>query len=130
MAYKWSKRKPKAKSAIIIFETDKNDIFGNRKGMKFNNPNEEWRKIVRFFTFGKELAEVDNDHDKATELEELDYIFGPIADRNVPRSFDQNWIPQTFSPPKYQLCINNRDIAKQFFNSGHNVKQVILFCDN
>ena len=130
MAYKWSNRKAKAKRAMIVFETDQNNIFDKRKGMKFNGPNGEWQKLVRFFRFGKELSEVDNDHDKATKLEELDYIFGPIADRNLHFPLNQDWIPQTFSPPKYQLCISNRDIAKEFFNSGHNVKQVIFFCDN
>ena len=128
MAYEWSNRRPKATRAVIIFEMDTNNIFNNKVGKEFNEPDEDWRKLVRFFRFGKDIAEVNRDYDKAEELEELDFIFGPIADRKI--RLDKTWRPEPFVDPlKFQLCICNRNTAKAFFNNGKNVKEVIFFCD-
>ena len=105
----------------------KNDVFKDKKNLIFDKPSKEWAQVIHYYRHKKNLASLGSDMKKAKEksdkLNELDYIFGPIADGNVmssnPNPLGKDW----------QLCLKNKAMADAFYNDGKNVHLTIFFCD-
>ena len=136
MAHKWSDRRKKPQTAVIVFkmcgDTHSGDtnIFSTRNGTNFQDVTDDWKKVIRFFRFKKNLKMVDG-LSESKELKSLDYIFGPIADGGIrpPLQPNRNWNPKAFKPIKYQLCLQTQAMADDFYNDGKNVEKVIFFYD-
>ena len=136
MAHKWSDRRKKPQTAVIVFkmcgDTQPGDtnIFSKRNGKSFQAVSDDWKKVIRFFRFKKNLKMVDG-LSESKQLKSLDYIFGPIADGKIrpPLQPNRNWNPKAFKPIKYQLCLQTQAMADAFYNDGKNVEKVIFFYD-
>ena len=128
MAHKWSDRKKKSQTAVIVFRIyGDTELFSSRKGKKFDHDSDEWKKVIKFFRFKKNIQLV-NGASESRKLKRLDYIFGPIADGGI-QPGNPKWKPVAFKPMKYQLCLQTQAMADDFYNDGKNVEKAIFFCD-
>ena len=136
MAHKWSDRRKKAQTAVIVFkmcgDTHSGDtnIFSTRNGTNFQDVSDDWKKVIRFFRDKTNIKWVDG-FSESNRLTSLDHIFGPIAGFHIhpPTHPNTNWNPKAFKPIKYQLCLQTQTMADAFYNDGKNVEQVIFFDD-
>ena len=111
---------------MIVFKIfgDAN-IFSSKNGQRFDNDSDEWKKVINFYRFGKDVEMVGGTSE-AEELESRDYIFGPIADSKF-RSNSPPSEPKAFKNMKYQLCLKTKTMAHAFYNYGRNVYKTIFF---
>ena len=104
--------------AILIFKITNNEtVFHKKSGKEFREASEEWKRVVKFFKFKKDVSKVDNiSNAEARELKKLDYIFGPLRFDGIDRTSG----PTAWNPSKYQLCLKTSSMAEVFYNQGHN----------
>ena len=131
MAHKWSDRRNKPQTAVIVFMLiGGDDIFFGKDGLQFNEDSDQWSTVIRYFRNKMNAKSANIPLPEAKTLKRKDYIFGPIADDNmrpVPKS--HKWKPRAFKPLKYQLCLQTQEMADAFYNDRKNVHKVIFFRD-
>ena len=129
MAHKWPKAHKQEASAVIVFEVPNgkisnlcgrthDGIFTSGEGKEFLDDNDEWKKLVTYFRRGPEGYT----EEQTTTYDDLKYVFGPIVIQ--PRTL------RAMTPHKFQLCINDKGLAKRFFDKGRNIVKVIFFHDD